>query len=472
MSTGKRHAAIYVRISQDTEGTEAGVQRQEHDCRELADRMGLHVVDVYRDNDIGASSKSTKARPAYKRMLDDVRAGKFSTILAYSNSRITRRPLEWEELISLADSNHKLQVHTVASSSADFSTADGRMILRYLAAADAAEAERMGERIARAKLDAVKHGRYRGGARPFGYESDGVTPREPEFSAIAEASRRFIAGESLNSIAKDFAGRGFTGTINTQKKLTRDQLREILKRPRNAALMEHRGKIVGPASWPAAVSEEVFTTVKRKLEDPSRVTNRGRNSAYHLGSSTYLCGICGSIMRVGKSSSGSYRVYRCKAKSHLSRKVADVDEVVRSVISTRLDAADIPLVDSPDDSDNLQAERDELAALRARREQSALDYADGLLDGSQLRIATARLDEQIKDAEEKITQQVSGSVLSELVTADQPGQVFLEAPVGTQRAILDALVTVTIMPIDPAQRGSKVFDPSTIHFEWKGQDNG
>lgn len=466
MSTGKRYAAIYVRISQDTEGTEAGVQRQEHDCRELADRMGLHVVDIYRDNDIGASSKSTKARPAYKRMLDDVRAGKFSIILAYSNSRITRRPLEWEELISLADSNHKLRVHTVASSSADFSTADGRMILRYLAAADAAEAERMGERIARAKLDAVKHGRYRGGARPFGYEADGVTPREPEFSAIAEASRRFIAGESLNSIAKDLGQRGLSGTLTTHKPLNRDQLREILMRPRNAGLMEHRGKIVGPASWPAAVSEEVFTTVKTKLEDPSRVTNGGMRAANHLGSSTYLCGICGSIMRVGKSSSGAYRVYRCKAKSHLSRKLADVDEVVRSVISARLDAANIPL-DDPHDEPVLQSDRDELAALRSRREQIALDYADGLLDGSQLRIATARLDEQVEGLEEKITRQVSGSALGELVAADQPGQAFLDAPIGTQRAILNALATVTIMPVDPARRGSKTFDPSTIRFEWK-----
>lgn len=404
-------------------------------------------------------------------MLDDVRAGKFSTILAYSNSRITRRPLEWEELISLAESGHKLQVHTVASSSADFSTADGRMILRYLAAADAAEAERMGERIARAKLEAVKQGRYRGGARPFGYEADGITPHEPEFSAIAEASRRFIAGESLNSIAKDFGQRGFTGTLTTHKPLVRDQLREILLRARNAALMEHRGKIVGPASWPAAVTEEVFTTVKKKLEDPSRVTNGGRQSAKHLGSSTYLCGICGAEMRVGKASSRDYRVYRCKAKSHLTRKLADVDHVVRTVIAARLDTAGIPLADSQEDSDSSQSARDELAALRSRREQLAVDYADGLLDGSQLQIATSRLDEQIQGIERMVAQQVSDGALSDLVAAEQPGQIFLDAPVGTQRAILNALATVTIMPVAPGKRGSKTFDPASVRIVWKGNEH-
>jgi DNA invertase Pin-like site-specific DNA recombinase len=62
-----KRAAIYTRISRDKEGTELGVQRQEQDCRALAERDGLQVVRVYTENDIGASTLSKKRRPEYRR---------------------------------------------------------------------------------------------------------------------------------------------------------------------------------------------------------------------------------------------------------------------------------------------------------------------------------------------------------------------------------------------------------------------
>ena len=47
-------AAIYARISRDREGAGLGVERQEADCRALAERLGWDVVAVYVDNDISA----------------------------------------------------------------------------------------------------------------------------------------------------------------------------------------------------------------------------------------------------------------------------------------------------------------------------------------------------------------------------------------------------------------------------------
>jgi site-specific DNA recombinase len=53
-------AAVYVRISSDPSGLRAGVERQERDCRELAERRGWTVAQVYCDNDVSADS----GRPA------------------------------------------------------------------------------------------------------------------------------------------------------------------------------------------------------------------------------------------------------------------------------------------------------------------------------------------------------------------------------------------------------------------------
>ena len=68
-----KNAAIYVRISQDRSGAGLGVERQEAECRELADRLGWTVADMYCDNDI--SAYSGRRRPDYESMLADVEAG-------------------------------------------------------------------------------------------------------------------------------------------------------------------------------------------------------------------------------------------------------------------------------------------------------------------------------------------------------------------------------------------------------------
>lgn len=470
MSESKRRAAIYVRISRDADGREAGVGRQEADCRSLADRMGLSVVQVFTDNDLGASSQSKKGRPAYRDMLEAVRSGTFSVVLAYSTSRITRRPLDWEGLIQLAET-HGLEVHTVASSSVNFNTADGKMILRYLAANDAAEAERISERVRRAKLQNVEQGAYRGGPRPFGYEAGGVKIHPVEAEVVREAARRLLAGESLRSIAMELADRGFTGTRATETPLSSTQLRAILLRPRNAALIEYRGKITGAAQWPAILDEDIWQAVKALLTDRSRLTNTGSSVLKHLGSSTYRCGQCGQTVRVSMTS-GGYRVYRCKSHAHLSRRQEPIDELVRAVVVERLTSAGLKLAVAGPDSEGEAGElRDKITALRARREQLAIDYADGLMDGRQMQAAGQRIEGQLDDAEAALASLAAGSGLADVATAPDPGVAFKAAPIGKQRAVLNALVVVTlhagVRGRPKGWTGGPYMDPESVEFTWK-----
>ena len=51
-----RSAAVYVRITQDRGGAGLGVERQEQECRALAQRLGWKVTEVYCDNDLSAFS--------------------------------------------------------------------------------------------------------------------------------------------------------------------------------------------------------------------------------------------------------------------------------------------------------------------------------------------------------------------------------------------------------------------------------
>lgn len=90
-------AAIYVRTSSEHQGEGASPEEQERDCRRLAEERGLEVVAVYRDVTRYRVKKrmvdpsGTRAdRPGLVAMLNDARAGKFDTILAWREDRLYR----------------------------------------------------------------------------------------------------------------------------------------------------------------------------------------------------------------------------------------------------------------------------------------------------------------------------------------------------------------------------------------------
>src|SRR5215211_379292 len=116
-------AAIYCRISRARDGSMLGVDRQEPPCRQLAERLGWTVAQVYVDNDL--SAYSGRRRPEYERILADVRAGRLDAILAWHADRLTRQPLENEGLINLAE-RYGTKLATVTGEP-DLSTPSGRL---------------------------------------------------------------------------------------------------------------------------------------------------------------------------------------------------------------------------------------------------------------------------------------------------------------------------------------------------------
>lgn len=207
-----RIAAIYTRISDDREGRELGVQRQRDDCTALAERLGMIVHHIYEDNDIGASTRSRKPRPEYQALLADAKSGTFTTVIAYTSSRLTRRPREHEDLIELAE-RHGTQFQYVASPSFDLNTSAGRRIARILAANDAGEAEDIAERVARAARQRAERGEFHGGQPPFGYRKQvegpaSIEPHPEHAEWVREAVRRLLAGETLYGVCVDWNARG------------------------------------------------------------------------------------------------------------------------------------------------------------------------------------------------------------------------------------------------------------------------
>jgi DNA invertase Pin-like site-specific DNA recombinase len=341
-------AAIYCRISEDTEGQALGVARQEQDCRALAARQNLNVVEVYTDNDIGASTRSrAKRRPAYDRMLEDARAGRFRVILAYSNSRLTRRPLELEGLIQLHE-QHRTRLITVVSGEDDLSTADGRMVARIKANVDTAEAERTAERVARKHLEIAQSGRPVGGTRPFGWQADRATLDPTEAALIRKAAEDVLAGVPVRAIVREWTEQGVT--TPTGRAWQHRTAREMLRSPRLAGWRIHQGKVaIGRDGepvrglWEPILDDATHKAVVAALSSPERRTRIPRKGARHyLLTGLLRCGRCNAVMYANKAGDAHY--YTCRDNGHVnSASGRAVDAIVEETVLRYLAAEDLTL---------------------------------------------------------------------------------------------------------------------------------
>lgn len=96
-----RRAAVYCRISKDATGEGAGVARQEDECRQLAQRLGLQVVAVYADASI--SAYSGRKRPGYEQLLAAIRAGQVDAVVVFALDRLYRRMSDLEGYIEACE---------------------------------------------------------------------------------------------------------------------------------------------------------------------------------------------------------------------------------------------------------------------------------------------------------------------------------------------------------------------------------
>jgi len=428
-------------------------------------RLGWTVAEVFTDNDI--SAYSGKPRPAYRQMLDAIRAGRVDAVIAWHNDRLHRSPRELEQYISACEPR-SVPTHCVKVGELDLTTASGRMTARITGAVARGEVEHMSERICAQKARVTAAGEWTGGGRPFGYTRDGMALVPAEADAIKDGVRRVLAGESVYAITKSWQAevppvRG--GTWHAQN-VTR-----ILTRPRNAVLAAHHGEVVGAGSWPAIVTEDEHRAACAILKDPKRSTYSGVRSLKWVGSGLYRCGPCGADMRsasaVIRGTGGTRRTYRCRVGTHLSINAAEVDEFVVATVCEVLDrdgAGLLPVADREATAD-LHTER---LTLRARLDELGDMLGDGELTRGQYARQRERIEGKLDAVTAALAEQQTGSVLDGIATAETPSAAFRAQTVARQRAIVDSIMTVTILSAKPGRLPKGVeFDYTRVRMEPK-----
>lgn len=328
-------AAIYCRISRDPEGERFGVARQEDLCRELAARLNLEVVAVFVDNDTGASDRThkSKVRPQFAAMLEEAEQGKFRFIVAYSNSRLTRRMAELEDLIKLHDTTG-VKFHTVVSGQDDLSTADGRMVARIKASVDAAESDRVSERQKAAfRQRALKGEPKLQRQRPFGWKADGKTLDETEAALVREGVADLIRGMSIDTIRKRWEKAGVL-TAAGNEKWAWTTVKNVLTGWRTAGVRTyHREPLLDTDGNLVMGTWEPIITLEEREAALAQLRKRGlvkQRSGKWLLSGIVRCGECGGPMYGNLSHGRTPDTYVCKDGSgHVA---IDADKLQQHVL--------------------------------------------------------------------------------------------------------------------------------------------
>lgn len=457
-------AAIYARISKDKVGAGLGVDRQIKNCKELADRLGWVVAVAHTDNDM--SAYRGKPRPGYKALLEDIGTGRVDAVLAWHNDRLHRSPVELEHYIAVCE-GRSIPTHFVMAGPLDLSTASGRMTARITGAVARAEVEHMSERIKAQKARAIADGRWIGGARPFGFTRDGMDLDPEEAELIRDGVRRVLAGESVYSIAARWRAMGVRTPRNSEMAL--GEVTKVLARPRNAGYRVHRGQVIGKGGWPSIISDDEYDAVRDILKHPHRNTYSGVRTLKWLGSGLYRCGKCGADLRSAtattrKTTRARLHIYRCRTDSHLTIHAEPADAYVLKTMCELLDQYGAALLPAPpDNKEHVQRLRDEATAARIRYHQLEDMFGDGEITREGLARQKARIEAKLAEIHQELDQYNDASPLAGIADAASPSTAFLDQPVARQRAIVDALVTVTIKP---SERGRpRSLDLSRVRIE-------
>jgi site-specific DNA recombinase len=466
-ATQVRAAAIYARISSDQDGTTLGVQRQLEDCRELAADLGWPVGDEYVDNDL--SAYSGKRRPEYERLLADLADGTRDAVLIYHVDRLTRRPIELEPFLDVLTAAKVRRVRFVAGGDLDGGNGDGLMVLRMLLAVAANESATKSRRVKRKMLQNAEAGLPHGGhLRPFGYDEDKVTIRPDEAQTIRALAERFLAGESLRSLAvwldeqeiQTVAG----GSWRTPT------LRALLASGRIAGLRDHQGQVIGKAVWEPIITEQTRARILSRMAEQK--TSGRRSPRRYLLSGLLRCHRCEHTLY----SAAREDVRRYVCSSGPDHGGCGGTFVVAGPVEDLIAQAVLYRLDTPELADALagRAAADERTAALAQAlaedqeqlaELTAL-YAAKSITAREWMEARNPIQGRIAKAEQAIARATRSDALAGLVgNGEQLRDAWAGLNLTRQAAIVRAVLDHAV--IGPGTPGAQAFDPARVRPVWR-----
>lgn len=460
-------AVLLVRISDDREGEEKGVARQEKDGRRHAEQLGWTITEVVVENDTSAfkrrrvllpdGSRALRVvRPGFRRVLDMLASGEADGLIAYDLDRACRDPRDLEDLIDVVE-ERRIPVTSVSGSLRLANDADVTMARVLVAMANKSSRD-TSRRVARKHEELAEAGKVGGGGfRAYGYERDGMTVREAEAEIIREMAARGLDGWSWVAIAKDLNARSVPSASGTT--WGPRSVSTILRGPRIAGLRRFRGEIIGEAAWPAIVDRDTWDALQAILSDRS---SKSRNVLVRWLTGVLHCGRCERPL-IGCYGNHGPRYWCATPRGGCGRisvrALHAEEEVERQVLEYLTDPAVLARLRSAYSSTSVKEARAELAADEQQLQQLAGMWAKRELSFAEYGEARRIISDRIKASRALVTASLPQTVRL-LLAEDDVREGWAKLLPAARRDVVLALVPGYV--VQPAIPGFQRFDPRRL----------
>ncbi|MEU4576352.1 recombinase family protein [Nonomuraea sp. NPDC023979] len=527
-------ALLLVRISDAEPGDIFGVARQVQDTIKQAGRVGWPVGMILVENDTSAfkrrkiklpngETQLRTVRPKFRRALGLLSKGTFRRFMTYHLDRTVRDPRDLEDLIDVVEgSRPRIVVGSYTGSLRLANDTDITSARIHCAIANQASRD-TSRRVSRKRREQAEEGRYGGGRRPYGFESDGVTLRRDEAQHIAHYTAVALTDVSMKEIARDMK---LAGVVTTSgKPFSAAAARDMLLRPRNAGLTVHRSErdhvshmdddydqddenaeepetgkplhytpddVVGTLPGEPIVDPEDYWALVRKLTDPNRRTNYAGTAPVLLGAGIYNCP-CGDKMRtqpkrrkIKDRQTGEVirieviRNYRCSSPErpgnvasgpgHVTVTADDLDRLVEATIHELIELsepADIIGYEPGKKMADVPALRVEIAKHEKRLIEISEEYEADEITKAQMKSMTATRRKKLDDAKAALDRALENTnPVVKLIGVENIAEAWEDLSLGEQREICRRMLRVTVLPIGRGRRNVPVRERVRIEKIW------
>jgi site-specific DNA recombinase len=320
--------AVYTRKS-----TEEGLQQEFNSLDAQRESAEAYIASQQHEGwiclpdryDDGGFTGGNMDRPAVRRLLADIEAGKVDCVIVYKVDRLSRSLLDFARMMQ-AFEQHQVAFVSVTQ---QFNTATsmGRLMLNVLLSFAQFEREIIGERT-RDKIAATRRkGKWSGGRPLLGYDVDPrgirLVVNEDEAVQVRATFDLYLQHQGLIPVVRELERRGWTnkrwqtrkGAESGGDPFTKTGLHRLLTNVVYAGKVRYKDE-VHPGEHAAIVDAEVFQRVQALLQHAGRMGGAAvRNQFGALLKGILRCVPCGCAMTPAHTTKGDrrYRYYTCTA---------------------------------------------------------------------------------------------------------------------------------------------------------------
>ncbi|GAB3729447.1 recombinase family protein [Nocardiopsis nanhaiensis] len=476
----------YCRISLDKTGAADGVDSQHEENADFAQDMDRPLSGHYEDNDLSAFTGVE--RPDYQRLRADMAADQIASVTFWHANRLHREIEEAVAFMKLAI-KHRVRLFSFSKGGEyNLNRPAGREAFLSDTLKGQLESEERGDRVALARKRQARHGTFGGGVRPYGFGVDTgrvrsvcVNPKAPPMERVwedrpvldmskARADEKaeirkwaddLLDGVSERQVLADMRKRGVLTVSQKDGRVLRRNgqviesagwnvrtLKNILTSPRVSGHAHRKGQITKRGAYEQILPDDVREALITLFSDPTRKKSPG-NTPKWLGSLIYLCGDCDNgeaTMTVRRNQAG-VPVYRCRDKGHCSRPAHALDAVVTTTVIKRLARADVAELITQTPEVDVAELRSEAAVLDQRKQQAALQFADGTIDAAQLATITTTIGRKLTQVQGELSAAAKRSPLVDFIGVQDARKVWEGLTLGRKREVLRAVFTITPRPL-------------------------